>query len=171
MNLSFRKVKFKTRTQNKTSRFAILSLTQFNVLWLKNNKTNRDTYPEDWEEELKWYEKNIDRLKFFFDFRIALSHTSPAFSITSGPLNAIPLHRRRQPFASPARCSNDQSQPHVTSWLFCLFLYQVHPVTEKMLMGSFQGQTTRCKQPDPAAKAEPAKGAEAPAKGGKAGAR
>jgi len=38
-------------------------------------------------------------------------------------------------------------------------------------MGSFQGQTTRCKQPDPAAKAEPAKGAEAPAKGGKAGAR
>jgi len=32
-------------------------------LWLKINKTNRDTYPEDWEQELKKYEKNIDQLK------------------------------------------------------------------------------------------------------------
>lgn len=32
-------------------------------LWLKINKTNRDTYPKDWEQELKKYEKNIDQLK------------------------------------------------------------------------------------------------------------
>ena len=35
----------------------------FRILWLKINKTNRDTYPEDWEQELKNYEKNIDQLK------------------------------------------------------------------------------------------------------------
>lgn len=32
-------------------------------LWLKINKTNRDTYPKDWEQELKNYEKNINQLK------------------------------------------------------------------------------------------------------------
>jgi hypothetical protein len=31
-------------------------------LWLKLNRTNWDTYPEDWEDELKKYEKNIDQL-------------------------------------------------------------------------------------------------------------
>jgi hypothetical protein len=30
--------------------------------WLKINKSNRDTYPNDYEQELKNYEKNIDQL-------------------------------------------------------------------------------------------------------------
>lgn len=37
--------------------------TGIRVLWLKRNPEKRPTYPEDWEEELKGYEKNIDRLK------------------------------------------------------------------------------------------------------------
>jgi hypothetical protein len=68
---------------------------------------------------------------FFLISAIALSHTTPAFSITSPPQNALPLHRCRQRFGSPVRCSNEQSQLYVTSWLFCLFLYQVHPVLKR----------------------------------------
>ena len=35
----------------------------FRILWLKRNNPNRKAYPEDWEQELKTYEKNIDQLK------------------------------------------------------------------------------------------------------------
>jgi hypothetical protein len=33
------------------------------VLWLKRNPEKRPTYPEDWEQELKKYERNIEQLK------------------------------------------------------------------------------------------------------------